>query len=82
MNENLQPEHPCSDIEQGCSIYRAAYLQAIQAAYPDLSIHNSCLHNKDGQYNDILIVNDEIIFRFPRYPEGVQSIQNETDRSS
>lgn len=56
---------------------QAAYLQAIQAAYPDLSIHNSCLHNKDGQYNDILIVNDEIIFRFPRYPEGVQSIQNE-----
>ena len=21
-NENLQPEHPCSDIEQGCSIYK------------------------------------------------------------
>lgn len=53
------------------------YLQVIQAAYPDLSIQNTRLHNKDGQYNDILIVNDEIIFRFSRYPEGIENIRNE-----
>lgn len=53
------------------------YLQAVHKAYPDLTIRHSCLHNKDGQYNDILIINDEIIFRFPKYPEGVQHLQNE-----
>ncbi len=52
-------------------------LQAIHAAYPDLSVQNTRLHNKDGQYNDILIVNEEIIFRFPRYPEGIENIRNE-----
>ena len=53
------------------------YLRAIQVAYPNLPIQNSRLHNKDGQYNDILIVNDAIVFRFPRYPGGVENIRNE-----
>jgi aminoglycoside 2''-phosphotransferase len=54
-----------------------AYLQTLSESYPDLPIRNAHLHNKDGQYNDILIINDEIIFRFPRYAEGVKSIENE-----
>ncbi len=52
------------------------YLKTLFEFYPGLPIRNAHLH-KDGQYNDILIINDEIIFRFPRYAEGVQSIQNE-----
>lgn len=54
-----------------------AYLQTISECYPDLPIQNARSHNKAGQYNDILIINDEFIFRFPKFSEGVQNIQNE-----
>lgn len=53
------------------------YLQVISESCPDLPIRNAVFHYKDGQFNDILIINNEIIFRFPRYAEGVQNIQNE-----
>ncbi|HEX6384576.1 MAG TPA: phosphotransferase [Anaerolineae bacterium] len=55
----------------------ANYLQAIAEAYPNLPIQSAYLHDKDGQYNDVLIVNDDIIFRFPRYSEGVATIRRE-----
>lgn len=56
---------------------REAYLRAITELYPDFPIQSADLQEEEGQYNDILIVNDEFIFRFPKYPEGVQGIQNE-----
>ena len=54
-----------------------AYLQILCKAYPDLSIQSTRIHNTDGQYNNILIINEELVFRFPKYTQGVQSIQNE-----
>lgn len=53
------------------------YLQAIGETCPDLPIRGASLHDRDGQYNDVLIVNDEIIFRFPKYVEGVDAIRRE-----
>ncbi len=53
------------------------YLHAIQTAYPDLSIQSAVPYNKDGQYNDILIVNDAIIFRFPRFSESIANLRHE-----
>ncbi|QBD75102.1 aminoglycoside phosphotransferase family protein [Ktedonosporobacter rubrisoli] len=44
---------------------RAPYIHAIQDAYPDLSIETVQL-NQHGQFNDILVVNNESIFRFPK----------------
>jgi aminoglycoside 2''-phosphotransferase len=54
-----------------------ACLQTIAEFYPDLPIRSARWHNEDGQYNDILIVNETIIFRFPKYAEGFQTIQDE-----
>jgi aminoglycoside 2''-phosphotransferase len=49
------------------------YLDAIRAAYPDLEVHSSLLV-RNGQYNDILILNDLWAFRFPRYSHGVEEM--------
>jgi aminoglycoside 2''-phosphotransferase len=53
------------------------YIQAITEAYPDLTIDNARLHNTDGQFNNLLIINEDLIFRFPRYVEGIKTLQNE-----
>jgi aminoglycoside 2''-phosphotransferase len=52
------------------------YAQVIHQAYPSLVIKSARLNN-DGQYNDVLLLNDDLIFRFPRYPIGVKTIFNE-----
>lgn len=56
---------------------QAGYVQAIQDIYPDLSIRSAHFHHNDGQYNDVLVINDELIFRFPRYSNGVESLLRE-----
>ena len=52
------------------------YIASIHAAYPDLRIERMRL-NDEGQYNDILIVNDDLIFRFPRHDEGIEKLAKE-----
>lgn len=52
------------------------YRRAILARYPDLPIDAARLA-RGGQYNDILRVNDDLIFRFPRFPAGVAKLQTE-----
>ena len=42
------------------------YLTRIHDAAPELEVQTARLHTRDGQFNDIMIVNDELIFRFPR----------------
>jgi aminoglycoside 2''-phosphotransferase len=53
------------------------YLQSIRATYPDLRIESVHARQREGQFNDILVVNGEIIFRFPRYPAGIRSLAGE-----
>jgi aminoglycoside 2''-phosphotransferase len=53
---------------------RDIYLQVIRTRYPDFSV-DSVLSNEQGQNNDILIVNDEYIFRFPRYLDGIKQLE-------
>ncbi len=57
-------------------IRRSDYIASIHAAYPDLRIERMRL-NDEGQYNDILIVNDDLIFRFPRHDEGIEKLEKE-----
>jgi aminoglycoside 2''-phosphotransferase len=52
-------------------------LQSICAAYPDLRIA-SVEYNGDGQNNDVLVVNDEFIFRFPKYMDALKRLRVET----
>jgi len=54
-------------------------IQAIKAVYPELTVQRAHFFNHDGQYSDILIVNEDLVFRFPRYDAGIQTIGKEVD---
>lgn len=56
---------------------QSQYIHAIHDAYPDFSIETVQL-NQNGQFNDILMVNDESIFRFPKTPREAARLVTET----
>jgi aminoglycoside 2''-phosphotransferase len=58
--------------------HEAAYLASIRGSYPDLVVDTFRSHNRDGQFNDILIVNEDLIFRFPRSPHVAAAFAVET----
>lgn len=43
---------------------------------PDLAI-NKTVRNEYGQNNDVIIVNDEYVFRFPKYFKGISDLERE-----
>lgn len=45
---------------------QTVYLQRIRQRYPDLPVEQVEYLEDAGQYNDVLILNHEIVFRFPR----------------
>jgi len=53
-----------------------SYLRQIRKHYPDLPIDTATL-NQDGQYNDIVVVNDALIFRFAKVTESVETLRKE-----
>lgn len=53
-----------------------SYLRQIREHYPDLQVDTAIL-NQDGQYNDIVIVNDALIFRFAKVTESVETLRKE-----
>lgn len=53
------------------------YAQRITEIYPDLAIDTVSL-NQDGQFNDVIIVNNRLIFRFAKYLDGIKTLQQET----
>jgi aminoglycoside 2''-phosphotransferase len=55
------------------------YLESIREAYPNLVIHAARLHTTEGQFNDIVFVNDDLIFRFPRYEDSIQDFLQEIE---
>ena len=57
----------------------ATYRQLLTATYPDLPIASARLHTAEGQFNDILVVNEELIFRFPRSRHVAATLAAETD---
>lgn len=52
------------------------YIQQLQKHYPHLPIDTVIL-NQDGQYNDVLMVNDELIFRFAKVPDAIKTLHHE-----
>lgn len=52
------------------------YQRRIREVYPDLPIGRSRLEG-DGQNNDIVIVDERLIFRFPRYDDGITRLVRE-----
>jgi aminoglycoside 2''-phosphotransferase len=53
-----------------------AYLQSIQRAYPDLGVTSVEL-NAQGQNSDVVVVNRNLIFRFPKYHHVLQRLKAE-----
>jgi aminoglycoside 2''-phosphotransferase len=53
------------------------YLLTLKEAYPSLEIHPARLHTADGQFNDVLFLNHDWIFRFPRYQRGIPAFLRE-----
>lgn len=49
------------------------FIQRINECYPTLPV-DDVYFNDIGENNDVLIVNQDIVFRFPRYAEGVQKL--------
>jgi aminoglycoside 2''-phosphotransferase len=50
------------------------YLNPIRSAYPNLRLASARAIDGAGQHNDVVIVNEAIVFRFPRAQEGLQRL--------
>lgn len=55
----------------------ALYLDCLQNTFPDLAIASATL-NDTGQNSDAVIVNGEMIFRFPKYAHVIEQLKTET----
>ncbi|MGM0807119.1 MAG: phosphotransferase family protein [Bacillota bacterium] len=53
------------------------YIKRIKAVYPELMIED-VYPNDNGQNNDVLIINNSLVFRFPKYNKGIVSLIEET----
>ncbi|HSR30100.1 MAG TPA: phosphotransferase, partial [Anaerolineae bacterium] len=56
---------------------RDRQVESIRQAYPKLAI-TSVAFGEGGQNNDVVVVNEEWIFRFPRYLEALERLEVET----
>ncbi|GGP08986.1 phosphotransferase family protein [Oceanobacillus neutriphilus] len=54
------------------------YIETIKLKYPDLTIQNY-YPNEIGQNNDVLIINNSLVFRFPKYKQGISQLKKETE---
>jgi aminoglycoside 2''-phosphotransferase len=53
------------------------YVSRVQGAYPDLTISAARMIAGEGQFNDIVVVNERLIFRFPRTPFAQATLARE-----
>ena len=54
------------------------FIESIQRVYPDLVIKDFYV-NEIGQNNDVIVVNESLVFRFPKYKQGILQLKRETD---
>ncbi|WP_081797038.1 phosphotransferase family protein [Bacillus ndiopicus] len=53
-------------------------IEYIKFLYPQLQIE-SYTPNDIGQNNDVFIINDSLVFRFPKYKKGIEQLIKETE---
>lgn len=53
-------------------------IEQIQSKHPDLIIYDFYV-NELGQNNDVIIVNESLVFRFPKYKQGIMQLRRETE---
>lgn len=54
-------------------------LQSIRQTYPEFQYETIRLNGGEGQFNHILIVDESIIFRFPRYAPQIKNLEREVN---
>jgi aminoglycoside 2''-phosphotransferase len=54
----------------------AYYARQIGNHYPELEVRTATF-NQDGQYNDVLIVNDALVFRFAKVQLAIETLRRE-----
>ena len=54
------------------------YIEKIKENYPNIDV-KSYERNTIGQNNDIIIINNEYVFRFPKYQNGIKTLKVETE---
>jgi aminoglycoside 2''-phosphotransferase len=57
--------------------HTVAQLQLVREVYPDLAIETADLRTTRGQFNDVLLVDGSLVFRFPRSPRAATVLQTE-----
>jgi len=50
------------------------YAASICKYYPDLIIERAIVHAAEGQFNEILFVNHDLVFRFPRSAQDAETL--------
>ena len=53
-------------------------IRRLRQACPDLALAPSALRFARGQFNDVLLVGGELVFRFPRSPRAAEALEAET----
>lgn len=56
----------------------STYVRRIQEVYSDLHIQD-VKQNEIGQNNNVFILNESLVFRFPKYKEGLEKLKRETE---
>lgn len=54
------------------------FLDVISEAYPNLNI-TSARFDDGGMNNSVLIINEDLVFRFPRYAQGLKKLMEEAE---
>ncbi len=54
------------------------FIETIQSFYSDLSLEDF-YPNEIGQNNDVFIINKSLVFRFPKYKNGIIQLRRETE---
>lgn len=55
------------------------YVECIRVRYPELTVRDAYFHNTDGQFNEIVFINNTIVFRFPRSAETARKFRAEAE---
>lgn len=56
----------------------STFVRRIQEVYPNLHIQD-VKQNEIGQNNNVFILNGSLVFRFPKYKEGLEKLKRETE---
>ncbi|HHW48210.1 MAG TPA: phosphotransferase [Clostridiaceae bacterium] len=55
------------------------YIELIKSKCPQMSLSKVEFNNSDGSYSDIVIVNNEVVFKFAKYDWSTFYLRNEAD---